>query len=81
MLRRLNPKKFMFSLMLVGLLLTPVGIYAQDTATQPASETAATEQQPPSGLASLVLLVGVGVVILAGGYLIAMETYRPGGDS
>ena len=68
-------KKLLIALALVGLLLAPTVIDAQEET--PAEETpAAEEAAPPPGLGTLVLLIGLGAVAAVGGRLWLRDHYQ-----
>jgi hypothetical protein len=73
-------KKLLIALALMGLLLAPLAVYAQEET--PTEETATAEEAaPPPGLGTLVLLIGLGAVAAVGGRLWLRDNYQSDGGS
>jgi hypothetical protein len=65
-------------IILCGVIITPLAAYAQEEGTT--AETPAAEQAA-SGLPVLVLLLGVGAVVVVGGYMVLQTRAKEASDS
>jgi hypothetical protein len=74
--KRPDVKKMLVVILLAAMLLAPMATYAQEDA---ATETPAAEQtSAPSGLGTLMLLVGVGALAIVGGAMLARDNIKRG---